>query len=79
TCSSAIFDSSSTDYEIHIPYTEGGVSKSMRLSIAGVISSTVATVLANRDVPTALRNTAQSTWSIARRTFAGLSHLEGQT
>lgn len=78
TCSSAIFDSSNTDYEIHIPYTEGGVSKSMRLSIAGVISSTVATVLANRDVPTALRNTAQSTWSIARRTFAGLSHLEGQ-
>ncbi|MCP6111668.1 hypothetical protein NL356_29350, partial [Klebsiella pneumoniae] len=27
TCSSAIFDSSSTAYEIHIPYTEGGVSK----------------------------------------------------
>ncbi|MBL1615421.1 hypothetical protein ELD47_31555, partial [Klebsiella pneumoniae] len=70
---------SSTDYEIHIPYTEGGVSKSMRISIAEVVSSTVATVLVNRDVPAALRNSAQSTWSIARQTFAGLSHLEGQT
>lgn len=79
TCSEALFDSSSTDYEIHIPYTEDGVNKSLRLTISEILSSTTATVLVNRDVPAALQNSAQSTWSIARQVFSGLSHLEGQT
>lgn len=79
TCSAAYFDSSSLDYQIHIPYTEDGTSKSMRLDITEVVSSTVAKVLVNRDVPEALRGTAQATWSVAPKVISGLSHLEGQT
>lgn len=79
TCSAAYFDSSSLDYQIHIPYTEDGTSKSMRLDITEVVSSTVAKVLVNRDVPAALRGTAQATWSVAPKVISGLSHLEGQT
>jgi hypothetical protein len=36
-------------------------------------------VRANRDVPAALRNTAQSVFSLAKSHFSGLDHLEGQT
>ena len=79
TCSTAFFDTAGAGYEIHIPYTEDGVAKSIRMSIDEVLSPSVATVLVNRDVPAALRNSAQSSWSVARQTFAGLQHLEGQT
>lgn len=79
TCSAAYFDSSSLDYQIHIPYTEDGTSKSMRLDITEVVSSTVVKVLVNRAVPAALRGTAQATWSVAQKVISGLSHLEGQT
>lgn len=79
TCSEAYFDSSSLDYQIHIPYTEDGTSKSLRLDIIEIVSSTVVKVLVNRDVPAVLRGTAQSTWSVAWRVITGLSHLDGQT
>ncbi|MFV2776281.1 hypothetical protein ACNIZD_27670, partial [Escherichia coli] len=36
-------------------------------------------VRANRNVPPSLRNVATTNWQMARRTFGGLSHLEGQT
>lgn len=79
TCSEPYFDSSSLDYQIHIPYVEEETSKSMRLDITEVVSSTVVKVLANRDVPVAMHWTPQSTWSVAWSVITGLSHLEGQT
>ena len=73
------FVSSDVGAQIQIPYVENGTNKEMRLNIQSVTSGTAVVVLANRDIPSVLRNIATTNWQIARKTFSGLSHLEGQT
>ena len=73
------FLSSDVGAQIQLPYTEGGVDKEIRLDINSVTSGTAVVVLANRDIPEVLRNVATTNWQLARKTFSGLSHLEGQT
>lgn len=48
-------------------------------TIHGYTSTTVVTVRAARDVPTAFRNAATSAWSYAVDELSGLDHLEGKT
>lgn len=50
-----------------------------RLTINAVSSATVATGIVDKVLPAALRNTAITTWALAIRDIAGLSHLEGKT
>lgn len=61
------------------PDTGDEVSKELRCDIISVTSNTAVVVRANRNVPPSLRNVATTNWQMARRTFGGLSHLEGQT
>jgi hypothetical protein len=76
---SALFSAGNVGDEIHIPYTEDDTAKSLHLSIFGFVNGNSVQVRANRDVPPALRNTAQSVFSLAKSHFSGLDHLEGQT
>lgn len=64
--------------EIHMPYFEDDENKVLKLLIRSVVSGNQATVTSNRDVPEQFRGVAVSNWSMARMTFAGLDHLEGQ-
>ncbi len=48
-------------------------------TIQGYTSVTVVTVKAGRDVPSAFRNVAVSTWSKGVDEISGLGHLEGKT
>lgn len=61
------------------PDTGDEVSKELRCDIISVTSNTAVVVRANRNVPPSLRNVGTTNWQMARRTFGGLSHLEGQT
>lgn len=80
----AYFSSSDVGAQIQFPYTgtdpDNGesVAKELRGDIVSVTSNTAVVVRFNRDVPTVLRNVATTNWQIARQTFGGLSHLEGQ-
>ena len=79
------FTSSDVGAQLQFPYTgtDPGtgdeVSKELRCDIISVTSNTAVVVRANRNVPPSLRNVATTNWQMARRTFGGLSHLEGQT
>ncbi|HEO8935038.1 TPA: hypothetical protein QIF01_003852 [Serratia marcescens] len=64
--------------EIHMPYVEDDVSKVLKLQIRSVASGNQATVTSNRNVPPQFRGAPVSDWSMARETFRGLDHLEGQ-
>ncbi|MCE9939788.1 hypothetical protein [Serratia liquefaciens] len=64
--------------EIHMPYFEDDENKVLKLLIRSVVSGNQATVTSNRDVPEQFRGVAVSNWSMARMTFSGLEHLEGQ-
>lgn len=64
--------------EIHMPYFEDDENKVLKLLIRSVESGNQATVTSNRDVPEQFRGVAVSNWSMARGTFSGLDHLEGQ-
>lgn len=64
--------------EIHMPYFEDDENKILKLLIRAVVSGNQATVTSNRDVPEQFRGVAVSNWSMARMTFAGIDHLEGQ-
>lgn len=81
----AYFTSSDVGSQLQFPYTgtDPGtgdeVSKELRCDIISVTSNTAVVVRANRNVPPSLRNVATTNWQMARRTFGGLSHLEGQT
>ncbi|MGP0807250.1 hypothetical protein ACAG17_32945, partial [Escherichia coli] len=81
----AYFTSSDVGAQLQFPYTgtdpDTGdeVSKELRCDIISVTSNTAVVVRANRNVPPSLRNVATTNWQMARRTFGGLSHLEGQT
>lgn len=48
----------------------------IRLAITGYTSNTVITAQANRDIPASLQGVATSSWGMARKSFAGLGHLE---
>ena len=49
------------------------------LTIDGVSSATVASVRSDKAIPAALRSSATTSWALARDSFAGLGHLEGET
>ncbi|WP_414618615.1 hypothetical protein [Serratia liquefaciens] len=76
--SASYFTSGDVGSEIHMPYLEGGENKVLKLLIRSVVSGNQATVTSNRDVPEQFRGVAGSNWSMARGTFSGLEHLEGQ-
>ena len=50
-----------------------------RITISGTSSTTVATGIPDKTIPAAYRSVARGDWYIARDTFTGLSHLEGET
>jgi hypothetical protein len=50
-----------------------------RLTILGTSSQTVATAKLDKDLPASLRNTALTSYEVARNTISGLSWLEGKT
>ncbi|MFU8705957.1 hypothetical protein [Klebsiella aerogenes] len=71
--------------QIQFPYTgtdpvDGtDVAMQLRCDIVSVESGNSVTITANRDIPAVLQNTATTNWTMARQTFSGLEHLEGQT
>lgn len=71
----AYFTSSDVGAQLQFPYT----GTELRCDIISVTSNTAVVVRANRNVPPSLRNVGTTNWQMARRTFGGLSHLEGQT
>lgn len=79
------FSSGDVGAQIQLPYTgqdpESGddVAMELRCDIVSVSSGTAVVVQVNRDVPAVLQNVATTNWQLARQTFSGLSHLEGQT
>lgn len=79
------FTSGDVGAQIQLPYTgqdpENGndVAMELRCDIVSVSSGTAVVVQVNRDVPAVLQNVATTNWQMARETFSGLSHLEGQT
>lgn len=50
----------------------------IQLEITAYSSATVVSVIPKREVPSAYRSTAFTTWNFARNTFRPLDHLEGQ-
>ena len=53
--------------------------EALRLTILGYTSAKVVTVSANRTVPAEFRAIASTGFQVARNTFTGLDHLEGET
>jgi len=81
----AFFSAGDVGVQIQFPYTgtdpDNGepVAMDLRCEILAVNSANSVTISANRNVPPVLQNVATTNWRVARRTFGGLSHLEGQT
>ncbi|HHT1110005.1 TPA: hypothetical protein ACTY5A_001054 [Klebsiella aerogenes] len=79
------FSSGDVGAQIQFPYTgtdpvDGtDVAMQLRCDIVSVESGNSVTITANRDIPEVLQNTATTNWTMARQTFSGLEHLEGQT
>lgn len=71
--------------QIQFPYTGtdpvdgAAVAMQLRCDIVSVESGNSVTITANRDIPPVLQNSATTNWTMARKTFSGLEHLEGQT
>lgn len=65
--------------EIHMPYSEDGENKVQKLIIRTVTSGNLAKVTSIRNIPEQFRGVPVSNWSMARATFTGLEHLEGQS
>jgi hypothetical protein len=76
TASASYFVVGDIGSEIHLTANDGRV---LRLLITARSSGTVVTVTINRDVATELRSTALTSWTHARKSFSGLSHLNGKT
>lgn len=78
------FTSGDVGAQIQLPYTgqdpDSGadVAMELRCDIISITSGTAVVVQVNRDVPAVLQNVATTNWQMARETFSGLSHLEGQ-
>ena len=81
----AFFSVGDVGVQLQFPYTgtdpDNGelVAMDLRCEILAVNSANSVTISANRNVPPVLQNVATTNWRVARRTFGGLSHLEGQT
>lgn len=81
----AYFVNTDVGAQIQFPYTgtdpdtNEPVAKELRGDIISVTSNTAVVVRFNRNVPPVLRNVATTNWQMARQTFSGLAHLEGQT
>lgn len=75
TASAALFASTDVGDAIQFPSDDGSV----RASITAYTSSTIVTATLESPVPTSLQAVATTTWTLARDTFSGLSHLEGAT
>ncbi|EQB4676770.1 TPA: hypothetical protein L9238_001555 [Klebsiella aerogenes] len=79
------FSAGDVGAQIQFPYTgtdpvDGtDVAMQLRCDIVSVESGNSVTITANRDIPEVLQNTATTNWTMARQTFSGLEHLEGQT
>ncbi|WP_260767376.1 phage tail protein [Klebsiella aerogenes] len=79
------FSAGDVGAQIQFPYTgtdpvDGtDVAMQLRCDIISVESGNSVTITANRDIPAVLQNTATTNWTMARQTFSGLEHLEGQT
>ncbi|HDS7133374.1 TPA: hypothetical protein QH369_000107 [Klebsiella aerogenes] len=79
------FSAGDVGAQIQFPYTgtdpvDGtDVAMQLRCDIISVESGNSVTITANRDIPAVLQNTATTNWTLARQTFSGLEHLEGQT
>ncbi len=76
TASASYFVAGDVGSEIHLTADDDRI---LRLAITARTSGTVVTVTINRDVATELRSTATTHWAHARKSFSGLSHLEGKT
>ncbi|EPM0504255.1 hypothetical protein EGH67_12620 [Klebsiella aerogenes] len=82
---SSYFSSGDVGAQIQFQYTgtdpvDGtDVAMQLRCDIVSVESGNSVTITANRDIPEVLQNTATTNWTMARQTFSGLEHLEGQT
>lgn len=82
---SSYFSAGDVGAQIQFPYTgtdpvDGtDVAMQLRCDIISVESGNSVTITANRDIPQVLQNTATTNWTMARQTFSGLEHLEGQT
>ncbi|CAK8741771.1 hypothetical protein SODG_005089 [Sodalis praecaptivus] len=68
-----------TPYTGTAPDSVEAVNRQLRCNIVAVNSGNEVAVSVNRNVPTVLRHIATANWRIARQTYAGLSHLEGET
>ncbi|EMS1124420.1 hypothetical protein AADE44_003417 [Klebsiella aerogenes] len=79
------FSAGDVGAQIQFPYTgtdpvDGtDVAMQLRCDIISVESGNSVTITANRDIPEVLQNNATTNWTMARQTFSGLEHLEGQT
>jgi hypothetical protein len=76
TASAPIFAASDVGSDaIQFPSADGNV----RANISAFTSSTIVSATLQSPVPVALQGVATTTWTFARDTFSGLSHLEGKT
>lgn len=81
----AYFTGADVGSQLQFPYTGTDpvsgepVAMEMRCDILSVTNSNTVVIRANRNVPPVLRNAATTNWQMARQTFSGLAHLEGQT
>lgn len=81
----AYFTGADVGSQLQMPYTgtdpDSGapVAMELRCDILSVTNSNTVVIRANRNVPPVLRNAATTNWQMARQTFGGLLHIEGQT
>jgi hypothetical protein len=75
TASAATFASTDVGNEVQIELS----GETYRLEITAYTSTTVVTVRPQRDIPEGLQGVATDDWSLAKTTFSGLWHLEGET
>lgn len=75
TASSSVFASTDIGDAIQFPNADGNV----RAVISAYTSGLQVTAILQSVVPAALQGIATTTWTFARNTFSGLSHLEGKT
>lgn len=80
----AYFTGADVGAQLQFPYTGSDpdtgepVEMELRCDIVSVTNSTTVVIRANRNVPPVLRNVSTTNWQMARQTFSGLAHLEGQ-
>lgn len=69
---------SAGDVGNEVQYMPTPVSEPFRLKITGYTSGAIVTVRPIGEVPAAIRGTPFTSWTFARDSFSGLSHLEGK-